>query len=85
MSTLASVYFVKQFGTWTRRNALNLISFAGALLATSFFELFPEALELNPNWMYAAVAAAAALFFIEHLMIIHAATRSTAMFTPWGL
>ncbi|MFZ3063147.1 MAG: ZIP family metal transporter [Actinomycetota bacterium] len=73
MSTVAGVYLVKYFGVWTRRNSLNLISFAGGvLLATAFFELFPEALDLNRNWFYAAVIGVTALFLIEHFMVVHA-------------
>lgn len=73
MSTVAGVYLVKYFSTWTRRNSLNLISFAGGvLLATAFFELFPEAVDLNRHWIYAAVVGATALFLVEHFMVIHA-------------
>lgn len=71
-STVAGVYLVRYFGEWTKRNSLNMISFAGGVLVgTTFFELLPEASSLNSNWIYAAAVGLIALFLVEHFMVIH--------------
>ncbi len=72
MSTIAGVYLVKYFGSWTRRNSLYLISFAGGVLvATAFLELLPEAAIETKLWPAAALAGVVALFVTEHFMAIH--------------
>jgi zinc transporter ZupT len=71
-STISGVYLVRRFEEWTKRNAIFLISFAiGVLLATAFFHLLPEAIEINPTWFYWTLGAIIFLFLIEHFVIIH--------------
>jgi len=72
LSTLFGVYLVRRFESWTKRNAVFLISFAiGVLLASAFFHLLPEAIEINPTWFYWVLGTIIFLFFLEHFAIIH--------------
>ena len=72
LSTVFGVYLVRRFENWTKKNAVFLISFAiGVLLASAFFHLLPEAIEINPSWFYWTLGTIFLLFFIEHFVIIH--------------
>lgn len=72
LSTVAGVYLVKAYASWTKRNALYLISFAvGVILATAFFELLPEAVELNKLWPWAVFLAFISLYILEYAINIH--------------
>lgn len=72
LSTVVGVYLVKAYAAWTKKNALYLISFAvGVILATAFFELLPEAVELNKLWPVAAFSAFIALYLLEYSLNIH--------------
>lgn len=72
LSTISGVYLVRKFETWTKRNAIFLISFAiGVLLANAFFHLLPKAIELNHTWFYWTLGAIFLLFLIEHFVMIH--------------
>ena len=73
LSTIAGVYLVRRFGTWTRRNARYLISLAvGVLIGNAFLHLIPESQKLTKNWSYYVITGFFVLFLIEHFMIFHA-------------
>jgi zinc and cadmium transporter len=78
MSTMGGVYLAKYLTSWTKRNSLLMISFAGGVLvATAFLEIMPEAAAKSGAWPYAALAGLVLLFVIEHFMAIHECQQET--------
>ena len=72
MSTMGGVYLVKFFSSWTKRNSLLLISFAGGVLvSTAFLVLLPEAAAKTSVWAAATLGGVILLFTVEHFMAIH--------------
>jgi len=73
LSTIFGVYLIRHFENFFKKNVTFLISFAiGILLATAFFHLLPESINLTPNgWFYWVLGAIILLYLIEHLTIIH--------------
>lgn len=72
-STVLGVYLVRRFENWVKKNIISLISFAiGVLLATAFFHLLPESINLNPDkWFYWTLGSIIFLYLMEHSIIIH--------------
>jgi len=72
LSTVFGIYLVRHFESWVRKRIIFLVSFSiGVLLATAFFHLLPEAVELSGDWFYWALGAIILLYLIEHFIIIH--------------
>jgi len=73
LSTILGVYLIRHFENFFKKNVTFLISFAiGILLATAFFHLLPESIDLtSKGWFYWVLGAIILLYLIEHLTIIH--------------
>lgn len=72
LSTVFGVYLVRRFESLVKKRIIFLVSFSiGVLLATAFFHLLPESIELSPSWFYWALGAIIALYLMEHFIILH--------------
>jgi len=72
-SAILGIFLVRRFESWTRKNAIFLISFAiGILLANAFFHLLPEAIKFDSqSWFFWTLGTIIFLYSIEHFIIIH--------------
>lgn len=71
-ATVLGLLLILKKEKWARKNSLYLISFAaGTLLATAFFHLMPEALELFSPALFYVLLGFLVLYILEQVIVIH--------------
>lgn len=72
VATLLGMWLVLVREQWARRNAVYLLAFAaGVLIAASFTDIIPEAMELAPNALLVVLVTFFAFYVLEHSVIAH--------------
>lgn len=71
-ATLLGMWIVLAREQWARRHAVYLVAFAaGVLIATSFTDIIPEAMELSPHALLVVLGTFFAFYVLEHSVIAH--------------
>lgn len=71
-AAVGGIYLMRFFDGAIKKISFFLLSFAaGLLLANAFLHLLPEAINLTSNWPIFVLVAMAALYFLEHLFVVH--------------
>ncbi|MBI4142395.1 ZIP family metal transporter [Candidatus Uhrbacteria bacterium] len=71
-ATLLGMWLVLAKEAWSRRNSVYLIAFSiGILLAASFTEIIPEAIELHPQALLIVLGTFFVFYVLEHSVVAH--------------